>query len=91
MSDIHSVSGPATAQTLREFAQQSQGRVATESGIIPGDRVEISELASVLNRLADLPDERARRIVSIRNAIQQDTYVTGDKLDVTTDLLFKDL
>ncbi|MFQ5502158.1 MAG: flagellar biosynthesis anti-sigma factor FlgM [Phycisphaerae bacterium] len=91
MNDIHSVSGPATAQTLREYAQQSHGRLANESGIAPGDRVEISELASVLNRLADLPDERARRIVSIRNAIQQDTYVTGDKLDVTSDRLFKDL
>ncbi|MFQ5412065.1 MAG: flagellar biosynthesis protein FlgM [Phycisphaerae bacterium] len=91
MNDIQSVSGSATAQTLREYAQQTQERTRAEAEVTPGDQVEISELASVLNRLAELPDERARQIVAIRNAIQKQSYLTGDKLDITTERLFQDL
>jgi anti-sigma28 factor (negative regulator of flagellin synthesis) len=51
------------------------------------DSVEISELAGFLNRLAQLPDARAKRIVEVRNAIESGQYETQDKLDITTERL----
>lgn len=91
MNDIHSVSGPASAQTLREFARQSGAAPRGGTETAPADQVEISELAAFLNRLAGLPDHRARKIVDIRNAIRKEAYVTGEKLDVTTERLLRDL
>ncbi len=91
MNDIQSIGGLATATTLREFAHQSPDRAQVESTISPDDQVEISELARVLSRFAELPEGRARRIVDIRRAIQDGTYVTEDKLNIATDRLLADL
>ncbi|HVP10952.1 MAG TPA: flagellar biosynthesis anti-sigma factor FlgM, partial [Phycisphaerae bacterium] len=56
-----------------------------------GDRVEISELAAFLSRLAELPEDRARKVVEIRQQIADGTYETADKLDQTVEQLAKDL
>jgi hypothetical protein len=53
--------------------------------------VEISELATVLSRFAELPEGRARRIVDIRRAIQDGTYVTEERLNIATDRLLANL
>ncbi len=91
MNDIQPIGGLATATTLREFAQQTPDRAQVDSTVSPQDQVEISELARVLSRFAELPEGRARRIVDIRRAIQDGTYVTEDKLNIATDRLFADL
>lgn len=92
MADISTIDGLNTAPTLRAFAQQASTRSATDSSNNNAeDRVEISDLARLLSRLADLPADRARRIVDIRNAINSGTYVTADKLDIATDRLFEEI
>lgn len=91
MNEIQSIGGLATATTLREFAQQTPARVPVEATVSPHDQVEISELARVLSRFAELPEDQARRIVDIRRAIQDETYVTQDKLNIATDRLIADL
>jgi len=92
MNEIQSIGGLATATTLREFAQQATPRGAAIGAPIPQrDQVEISELARVLSRFAELPEDQARRIVDIRRAIQDGTYVTKDKLNIATDRLLADL
>lgn len=91
MNEIHPIGGPASATTLREFAQQSAGRAATLDPPGRSDRVEISDLARMLSRVAELPEDKARRVVAIRRAIQDGTYLTAEKLNIATDRLFADL
>ena len=89
MNNISPVVGPTSSETLREFASSPPARSANSVGTraAPEDRVEISELASFLSRLAELPDVRAKRIVQVRNAIAGGTYETPEKLDVAVDRL----
>lgn len=90
-NEIHSIGGLASAGTLREFARQSSRPVADKAATVLDDQVEISELASFLSRLAELPEDRARRIVDIRQALQDGTFVTDKKLDIATERLLEDL
>lgn len=83
--------GGSTAATLRQYAEQTIRRPAERTARDTDDSVEISELASFLNRLAELPDERARKIIDIRNAISRGEYLTADKLNEATDRLLNDL
>lgn len=90
MNNIDPVGSLASHSTLREFARQSSARTQiTETAPGLSDRVEISELASFLSRLAELPEDRAKKIVEIRSAIAQNNYVTPDKLDVATERLLE--
>jgi len=91
MSNVHPIEGPATAATLREFAHQASRQTPAKAGAAAGDQVEISELAGLLNRLAELPEDRARKIIDIRNAIQRGVYETDEKLDVATEGVLGDL
>ena len=91
MDQIHSVGTLATSGTLREFVNQSFRRSESGGTAVIDDSVEISELASFLNRLAELPEDRARKIVAVRNQVQNGSYVTQDKLDVATERLLSKL
>ena len=87
MNEIHSIGTLATSATLREFANQSSQRFDSGNTAVLEDRVEISDLASFLSRLAELPESQARKIVDVRNAILNETYETPEKLDIATDRL----
>ena len=94
MDKIGSVGTLATSNTLREFVNQSFRRDGGDAGsntAVLDDSVEISDLANFLSRLAELPENRARKIVEVRNQIQQGTYETPEKLDVATDRLLSQL
>lgn len=93
MTDVNGVGTLASSATLREFAHQSFKRTAPSEARndAGGDQVEISEVAAFLSRLAELPDARARKIVDIRNSIQNGTYTIDDKLGVAVDRLFAEL
>ena len=91
MSNVHSVGTSTSVTTLREFAQTASRQTPVKTDDSSGDKVEISELASLLNRLAELPEERARKIIDIRNAIQRGTYETEDRLAAATEAVFQEL
>lgn len=92
MADIGTIDGLASSATLREFAQQSTRRTAPKlAAAEQGDRVEISELARFLSRLAELPDDKARRIVDLRSEIDKGTFVTSERLSIASERLFEDI
>lgn len=95
MDQINTLGTLATSGTLREFVNQSLRRSTDSDGLSAAatldDRVEISELATFLNQLAELPEARARRIVAVRNQIEQGTYETAQKLDIATERLLSAL
>jgi negative regulator of flagellin synthesis FlgM len=91
MSDVDAIRGTASTATLRVFANQS-ARTTEAGASAPGrDRVEISELAAFLSRLAELPEDRARKVVEVRQQIANGTYETSEKLDRAVERLAKDL
>ncbi len=90
MSDIQAVQGLASTTTLREFAKQASPISSSAGTGEAVDSVEISELASFLSRLAELPEDRARQIVNVRNQIAEGTYMTDEKLDIAASRLIED-
>ncbi|MBN2561699.1 MAG: flagellar biosynthesis anti-sigma factor FlgM [Phycisphaerae bacterium] len=92
MNDVNAVGALASAATLREFANHSRSRTgATGNPVTPQDRVEISELADFLSRLAELPEARARKIVEVRGSIASGAYETSEKLDLAVERLLDGL
>ena len=85
MNEINTIGTLATSPTLRDFANQAYPRSDSGNIAVLEDRVEISELADFLSRLAELPEARARKIVEIRNAILNETYETPDKLEIAAE------
>lgn len=77
----------ATSNVLREFANQSLRKSESLGTSVSDDSVEISALAGFLNRLAELPEDRVRKIIAVRNQIQNGTYETQERLDTATERL----
>ncbi len=55
------------------------------------DRVELSQSAQFLSRIAQLPDVRQGLIDRVRGQIDKGTYDTPDKVDALIDQLYRDL
>ncbi len=91
MDQIHSLGSLATSGILRDFVNQSFSKSDRSGAAVVDDSVEISALAGFLSRLAELPDDRARKIVAIRNQIQDGTYLTSHKLDTATERVLAEL
>lgn len=56
-----------------------------------GDQVEISAAADLKSRLGEIPDIRADRVASIRQAIADGSYETTDKLDTVLERLLDEI
>ncbi len=71
--------------------RRSDTKEATETTARPGDRVELSEYARLLDQLRHLPDIRQDLVRTIRDAITQGTYETPQKLGEAIERLFAEL
>ncbi len=92
MLDVSTIGNTASPATLRDYFNQSfRSRGDDDSAAVIDDSVEISEIASILSRLAELPEANARRIVEIRREIQSGTYLSAEKLGGAIDGLLRDL
>ncbi|MFQ5423264.1 MAG: flagellar biosynthesis anti-sigma factor FlgM [Phycisphaerae bacterium] len=90
MNEISTVTGLASSATLREFVEQA-APPAKSASAPAGDRVEISELAQFLSRVADLPDVRVEKVANARRSILRGDYETPAKLDHAIEKLLTDL
>jgi negative regulator of flagellin synthesis FlgM len=57
----------------------------------PVDTVDLSERARLLDALRSQPDFRADVVDRVKSEIEQDTYLTDEKLDKALDALLDDL
>ncbi len=78
---------PGPTSSLR----RSDTKEATETTARPGDRVELSEHARLLDQIRHLPDIRQELVRTIRHAITQGTYETPEKLGEAIERLFAEL
>ena len=86
-SNVHGaqpINGPHQVESAKSAEQAS----ATS----PADQLDISQEAELASKVAeltgqvqDVPDVRADRVAKIREAIEQGTYETEDKLDIALD------
>jgi hypothetical protein len=94
MSDIAAVSGPGAGRL--DGSVESAPR-ATAARDIPGrierpsDRVELSDRARLLSRLAGLPPVRQDLIDRVRDEIARGDYDTPGRLDLAIENLADDL
>jgi negative regulator of flagellin synthesis FlgM len=91
MSDIAPVSGPSLERT-EALAAPSRGAPSSEPGRLarPSDRVEFSDRARLLSRLAALPI-RHELVERVRREIAAGTYETEEKLEAVVQALEEDL
>lgn len=94
MSDIAAVVGlgagrlESSAESIvRPVAQQGQpGRIER-----PSDRVELSDRARLLSKLASLPEIRQDLVDRVRGEIQKGTYDSPDRVEGALNSLIDDL
>ena len=55
------------------------------------DRVEVSHHANWLQTIRDMPDVRQDRVHEVQTAIQDNSYITADKIDQAVKLLLEDI
>ena len=92
MFDVNAIGSSVSATTLRDYVNQSfEQRSDGGLAIAADDSVEISEIAELLSKLSELPEDRARKIVEIRRALQDGTYNADAKLDITAERLLRDI
>jgi hypothetical protein len=91
---------PSIGQDAVDFVSRAASLIALNSQSLPpletsaaprGDRVELSDHATLLEELRSLPDCRMEVVQRVRDAIATGTYVSDAKLDAAIDGLIQDL
>jgi hypothetical protein len=95
MSDINRVNGFLRAIPVDYLSPRASERFRSATGTthvnLPVDDVEVSDLGSVLARLAETPGVRVGKIARIRAEIAAGAYESPEKIDATVDRLLGEL
>ena len=84
--------GPASGGTpIRGIAPTTSQPVASPSVAAPRDELEISSAGKMLDRLSESPEVRAERLAQIKEAIENGTYDTDEKLEAALSRMFDSL
>jgi hypothetical protein len=85
MNDIPPING--TGPLFPPVGNRGSLALAPSATPDTGDQLELSDVAQILGRLPSSTPSRAERISQIRQAIQDGTYDTSNKMDKTLDRL----
>jgi anti-sigma28 factor (negative regulator of flagellin synthesis) len=85
MSDIPPID--SRVNYLPPLPAKSADEPASRAMAASEDRVEISETGQILATLENPSDIRADRVAAVREAIQNGTYETSDKIEATVNRL----
>lgn len=91
MNDIAPIGRPnytALGGTTRRGTTATTPVGGTQRG---GDEVQLSDTARLLSKLRQMPDIRQEKIDQVRQAINDGTYDTDEKVDAILDPLMEDL
>jgi negative regulator of flagellin synthesis FlgM len=87
-SQVHgtqSISAPHFNRTTAPAASNAPASIDT------ADELQLSPAAELAGKLSDIPDVRWDRVNTIKAAIADGTYMTGDKMDVALDRLLDEI
>lgn len=94
MSDVSPISSASASRSVggpTVPGRDASSIIEPKSVRRQGDQVEVSALASYLNKLRQLPPVRQDLVESTRAQIANDTYDTPEKFSAAVDELIKDL
>lgn len=87
----HGSVGPTNRALSATAYQNYTAQRLREAITPPGDRVELSRHARLLDQLRRLPEVRTDLVEQIRRSIETGTYETPEKLDAAIERLLEDL
>ena len=88
MSDIPPIKGPA--ERVTPIVSSRSAPVAEKTAPdMTADQVDISETGQLLSTLTPGADIRADKVAEVREAIQNGTYETPEKIEATVDRLLE--
>ncbi|MDP7008132.1 MAG: flagellar biosynthesis anti-sigma factor FlgM [Phycisphaerales bacterium] len=84
---------PATApvEVVAPEATNSATASSHVDTVAATDRVEISQHAQLLEKIHQLPEVRQDKIDAIKEAIENNTYLTNDKLDIAVSRMIDEM
>jgi flagellar biosynthesis anti-sigma factor FlgM len=96
MPDISSIGHESVGPLDRTAPPHARGDASSPPRIErppqrPGDRVELSDHARLLDQLRRMPEVRSERVEEVRKAIADGTYETEARLEEAIDRLLQDL
>jgi len=88
MNNIYGINGAGSPQPLRP---QSAGNSVPSPPKVGGgakvDLVEISDIARLMHKIAQLPEIRTEKVLPVKQALAQGRYESEEKLSVALDEL----
>jgi len=82
------VSGPNRID-IHPIQPQKPAEISVNGQV--GDRAEISEVARLLNKLAEVPDIRMDRVQTMRELIAAGRYETAERIQGAVDKILEEL
>ena len=89
--EIHGPGGVSGPNRIDIHRVQPQKPAEIQVNAPVGDRAEISEVARLLNRLAEVPDVRMDRVQNLRELIAAGKFETPERIAGTVDKLLEEL
>ena len=88
MTEINRIYGNSGVRPIRTECHPvpSDRKAAQTDG---QDQVEISEVARLLNKLAEMPEIRMEKVEQVRAAIARGDYETPDKIEAVVERLLE--
>ena len=92
MSEINGIQGPGDLPPIQPVQPNKAAPVEPQQAPARADdTVEISQVARLLSKVAEIPEVRAEKIASVRAQIEAGTYITPEKIDITVERLLQEL
>ena len=92
MSEINGIQGPGDLRPIQPGQPNKAAPVQPQQAPArTNDTVEISQVARLLSKVAEIPEVRAEKIASVRAQIEAGTYITPEKIDITVERLLQEL
>jgi len=92
MSDVVPLNGTQSSLPVNRPGRTPAAGETRPAGRAPvGDKVEVSVVARMLAKMAELPDVRHDLVDRVKHEIEAGTYETPDKLDAALDELAQDV
>jgi flagellar biosynthesis anti-sigma factor FlgM len=89
--DVSGIGPSSGANPVRAVSPAAAQPVAQPSVTAPQDELEISSAGKMLDRLSETPEVRAERLAQIKEAIENGTYDTDEKLEAALSRMFNSL
>jgi len=92
MSQVNGIQGPGDLRPIQPVQPNRAAPIRSQQApATANDTVEISQVARLLGKVAEIPEVRAEKIAAVKAQIQAGTYITPEKIDITVERLLREL